>query len=248
MNSPELLAHRGFAGRYPENTRTALRAAVDAGARFIEFDIQLSRDHVPFLLHDSDFARTGGVDKSIYDLDAADIELIPVCETSRLGHMFSNVYAPTLAEVVEDLKRWPHVQAFVEIKKESVKHFDVATVLDAVLPVIEPVAAQCVVIAFEQPVIEEARRRTGRPVGWAVRQWDDAHRDYAERFAPEWIFCNVQKLPPAPEPLWQGPWTWVIYEITDPIEARQLHERGVGMVETMQFADMHAALSSGAAP
>jgi len=245
MTTPHLLAHRGYAGRYPENTRTAVRAAVDAGARFVEFDVQLSADHVPFLLHDGDFARTGGVAKNIYELAAAEVERIPVCEHARLGDSFSNVYAPRLQLVMDDLQHWPDVTAFVEIKKESVNHFGVNTVLDAVLPVIEPVASQCIVIAFEQPVIEEARRRTNRPVGWALRKWDDAHRRFATEFAPAWLFCNIDKLPSAPEPLWSGPWQWVIYEVVDPAVARQLHSRGVHMVETMAFAEMHAALSGG---
>ncbi len=243
MTTPQLLAHRGFAGRYPENTRTALRAAVDAGARFIEFDIQISRDQVPFLLHDGDFLRTGGEEKSIFDLDADEAERIPVCEAARLGNVFSDVYAPRLEQIVADLQAWPDVTAFVEIKKESVHRFGVAAVLDAVLPVIEPVADQCVVIAFEQPVIEEARRRTHRPVGWALRKWDEEHRRYAEGFSPAWLFCNIDKLPPEPEALWAGSWQWVIYEIVDPDVARGLHARGVQMVETMAFADMYAALS-----
>ena len=48
----ELVAHRGYAARYPENTRESLAAAVRAGARFLEFDVQLSADGVPVLLHD----------------------------------------------------------------------------------------------------------------------------------------------------------------------------------------------------
>ena len=37
-----LIAHRGYAARYPENTRESLAAAVEAGARYIEFDVQLT--------------------------------------------------------------------------------------------------------------------------------------------------------------------------------------------------------------
>ena len=41
-SSIQLVAHRGDAARFPENTREAVSAAVDAGATFVEFDIQLS--------------------------------------------------------------------------------------------------------------------------------------------------------------------------------------------------------------
>ncbi|MEI3006111.1 MAG: glycerophosphodiester phosphodiesterase [Victivallales bacterium] len=33
-------AHRGFSGRYPENTLTAMREAIRAGADIIEFDLR----------------------------------------------------------------------------------------------------------------------------------------------------------------------------------------------------------------
>ena len=39
---PDLVAHRGYALRYPENTLAAFQAAITAGARFVECDVQLS--------------------------------------------------------------------------------------------------------------------------------------------------------------------------------------------------------------
>lgn len=245
MQVPELLAHRGYAGRYPENTREALAAAVAAGARHIEFDIQLSADRVPYLLHDADFQRTGNVAADIRELDAQQIAAIPVAERNRLGGEGPDVYAPTLAAVAEDLKGWHGVTAFVEIKKQSVDAFGAGAVLDAVLPVIAPVAGQCVVISFERPVIEEARQRSGTRIGWAFRSYDEEHRAAALSIAPEYLFCNVERLPGGSEPLWAGSWMWVIYEIVDPDVARQLHARGVGMVETMEFELMRDGLAGG---
>ena len=37
---PQVIAHRGFKGRYPENTMAAFRSAVDAGAHAIETDVR----------------------------------------------------------------------------------------------------------------------------------------------------------------------------------------------------------------
>jgi glycerophosphoryl diester phosphodiesterase len=238
----ELLAHRGYAARYPENTRVAIRAAVDAGARFVEFDIQLSRDRVPHLLHDADFQRTGNSPSSIFELDSAQIASLHVGEPARLGQAFAEEQAPQLIEIVEDLLGWPDVTAFVEIKRQSVEQFGVDAVLDAVLPVLEPVLKRCVLISFEHEVIEAARARTGMAVGWALRSWDEVSRAAVASLQPEYLFCNVTRLPPEPEPLWKGNWTWVVYEIVDPDQAHDLARRGVGMIETMAFAEMHAAL------
>jgi Glycerophosphoryl diester phosphodiesterase family len=92
-----LLAHRGYAMRYPENTREALRAAVAAGARHLEFDIQLSADRVPFLLHDADFQRTAGIDRTIFSTPAADVAAIAAGEPQRFGKQFDDVRVPRLA-------------------------------------------------------------------------------------------------------------------------------------------------------
>jgi len=239
-----LLAHRGYAMRYPENTREALRAAVAAGARHLEFDIQLSADRVPFLLHDADFQRTAGIDRTIFSTPAADVAAIAAGEPQRFGKQFDDVRVPRLAEVVDDLATWPQVQAFVELKRESIEHFGLDAVLDVVLPVVQPVLDRCVIISFELDAVAEARRRTACRIGWALRAWTDASRAAATTLAPDYLFCNVTRLPAAPAPLWSGPWTWVVYEIVNAALARQLAERGAGMIETMAYVELAAALNT----
>ncbi len=53
-------AHRGFSGRYPENTMLAFRKAVEAGADGIELDVHLSKDGCPVIIHDETVERTCG--------------------------------------------------------------------------------------------------------------------------------------------------------------------------------------------
>lgn len=52
------VSHRGAAGLAPENTLSALKAGVSAGAPFIEIDIRLTSDGVPVLMHDGTLDRT----------------------------------------------------------------------------------------------------------------------------------------------------------------------------------------------
>lgn len=51
-------AHRGLSGCFPENTTLAMRKAIQAGADMLEFDLRVSRDGVPVLLHDATLNRT----------------------------------------------------------------------------------------------------------------------------------------------------------------------------------------------
>jgi glycerophosphoryl diester phosphodiesterase len=244
MSEPlQLVAHRGYAARYPENTEVALRAAVEAGARLIEFDVQLTRDGIPVLLHDDNFTRTAGHPAYINEIDFAALADFNVGETARLGTGFSGTPVCSLQRLTELLAEWPEVTAFVELKRQSLASAGVEAVFDAVLPVLQPVLDQCVIISFVADALRESRRRCAAPVGWAVRTWNEQTREQAAQLAPEYLFCNVQKLPADSADVWQGPWQWVIYEITDPDQAVELAGRGMPMIETMQFVEMQAALS-----
>jgi glycerophosphoryl diester phosphodiesterase len=52
------IAHRGFSGKYPENTLLAIRKAVEMGVDFVEIDTWLSIDHQVFVIHDNKLGRT----------------------------------------------------------------------------------------------------------------------------------------------------------------------------------------------
>lgn len=51
-------AHRGFSGKYPENTMIAFKKAYEVGADGIELDVQLASDGVVVIIHDERLDRT----------------------------------------------------------------------------------------------------------------------------------------------------------------------------------------------
>jgi glycerophosphoryl diester phosphodiesterase len=55
---PRYAAHRGAGKLAPENTLAAMRVGYQHGYRMVEFDVKLSGDGVPFLLHDETLDRT----------------------------------------------------------------------------------------------------------------------------------------------------------------------------------------------
>ncbi len=55
---PEIIAHRGYSARAPENTLAALDAALAAGADAVEFDVQIAACGTPVLFHDAMLGRT----------------------------------------------------------------------------------------------------------------------------------------------------------------------------------------------
>lgn len=59
MKKPLLLAHRGFSGLYPENTRVAFRAAVEkTDCDGFESDVHFSKDGKLVIVHDAVLGRT----------------------------------------------------------------------------------------------------------------------------------------------------------------------------------------------
>jgi glycerophosphoryl diester phosphodiesterase len=54
---PRLIAHRGLSAHAPENTLSAVRAAFEAGCRWVELDVQLLGDGTPVIWHDATLKR-----------------------------------------------------------------------------------------------------------------------------------------------------------------------------------------------
>ena len=214
---PALVAHRGYALHYPENTLESIRAALEAGAAYVELDIQLTADRVPVL---------------------------PGGETTRLGAAFAGVRLPALAEVVTLLQGWPQTVVFVELKRASLLRFGTREVVALVIDVLTPVHERSVVISYSPEAVTEARRQGVRAVGWILEAWTAETRADAERLQPDYLLCNRTKLP-ATQPLWPGPWRWVIYEVNDAGTARRLAERGVDLVETNAIGEMLGAEAAG---
>jgi glycerophosphoryl diester phosphodiesterase len=99
-------AHRGGHHHAPENTAAAIREAIAAGAQFAEIDVQLSKDGVLVVTHDSDFSRMAGVAKKVWDLTYSEIRAIP------LGA--KNEPAPTFDEVLNIAR--DHIGLNIELK------------------------------------------------------------------------------------------------------------------------------------
>jgi glycerophosphoryl diester phosphodiesterase len=53
-----IIGHRGAAGLALENTLEGLRAGIDAGADILEFDVRLTKDDIPIVMHDFHLIRT----------------------------------------------------------------------------------------------------------------------------------------------------------------------------------------------
>jgi len=93
-----IAAHRGAAGKAPENTLASVRQAIKDGADWVEIDVQESADGEVVVIHDSDFMKLAGVDLKVWDGTLTDITAIDV--GSWFAPAFSSERVPTLMEVL----------------------------------------------------------------------------------------------------------------------------------------------------
>lgn len=65
-----IVGHRGARGEAPENTLGGFRHLASLGVRAVEFDIQLSGDRIPVVIHDDRVDRTTQAHGPLADFDA----------------------------------------------------------------------------------------------------------------------------------------------------------------------------------
>ena len=97
-----VVAHRGAAGRAPENTLASIRAAIEDASDWVEIDVQETVDGEVVVIHDSDFMKLAGVDLKVWDGTLEQIRDIDI--GSWFDPQFSAERVPTLAEVLEEAK------------------------------------------------------------------------------------------------------------------------------------------------
>ncbi|MGB5442574.1 MAG: glycerophosphodiester phosphodiesterase family protein [Gammaproteobacteria bacterium] len=242
---PSLIGHRGEPETWPENSYQGFEAVLRAGACYIETDVQLTADGVAVLSHDPTLTKITGLDQAVADTDYQVIRKLSAGYPERFGEKYRDFSITRLDEFAALVKQWPQARAFVEIKHGSLKAFGIATVVDTVLATLGEVLGQVIIISFEYEALVYTREVSELPIGWALPAWSGENRSRAQELLPEYLFCNIKRLPQVPETLWKGPWKWVIYTINDASEAIELHKRGVHMIETNVIGKLSADLRLG---
>lgn len=240
---PDLVAHRGHALRRPENTLAAMEAAIRAGAKYLECDVQLSRDGFPVLMHDRTLERMCGVKAAVHELTLRELRELSCGEHGKFGEAFASEGIASLAGFVDLVRAHPHVRAFVEIKRVAIEQFGRERILEAVLRPMDVAIHQCAFISFSLEFLAAARAAHPIPLGVVVDTWKELDQPLVKEIDPEYVFCDVDGLPPS-GPLRHGRAEIAVYEVADAALARALHARGVRYVETFAVAEMIAALGT----
>ena len=101
----KIFAHRGFSGKYPENTMLAFEKAVEIGVDGIELDVHLTKDNEIVIIHDEDIKRTCDGEGLVKDMTLEELRRFDASATFRGQYGFCGI--PTLREYFELVKDTP---------------------------------------------------------------------------------------------------------------------------------------------
>jgi glycerophosphoryl diester phosphodiesterase len=160
----QVIAHRGASASAPENTLSAVRAAVAYGADAVEIDVRRSRDGEYVVLHDATLGRTTDVYRHRWRRQGPRVDELTLAQLRRLdagawkGPSFVGERIPTLAQVL-DLVASTRARLLIEIKRpvgSDLRHLkDLAALLEtAPLP-----HRRITVQSFDSRVVQDLRDR-----------------------------------------------------------------------------------------
>lgn len=227
---PRIIAHRGGADGAPENTLAAFRHAHAIGARWVEFDVRLTADGRPIVIHDATLERT--------TTGRGPVATTPLAALGDLdaGEWFDPAFAgemvPTLEEAL-DLLVEMGMGANIEIKADADLAADTAAVcLNVARDVWPSAAAPPLVSSFQPAALLEARASVpqwprGLLVGTLTDDWSRVAASvdaWSVHAAAEPL--NAQQ---ASEVLDAG-YRLVVYTVNDPGRALNLWDWGADAI------------------
>lgn len=110
-----IIAHRGWSGSYPENTLIGMREAIKLGCHMIEFDVALSLDRRPIIIHDDSLSRTTNAFGLVKEMSYRDLRKLDAGSWFHPKYMGARL--PSLDEILL-ISRGSGIMVNIEIKKE----------------------------------------------------------------------------------------------------------------------------------
>ncbi len=127
---PLVIGHRGAMGYRPENTMPSFEHALALGADCVEFDVHLTRDGVPVVIHDDTVERTTNGQGLVRDHTLSELQRLEA--GTWFGPEYAGARIPTLDEVLE----WARLSGMVvdvEIKNAPIYYAGIEEAVVAAL-------------------------------------------------------------------------------------------------------------------
>ena len=118
LNLPKIIGHRGVKDIAPENTILSINKAIEHNLEWIEIDVKVSKDNIPFLLHDDLLDRTTSGKGYPFKYNIEDIQKLDA--GSWFDSKLSYLYPPTLKEILDVCSK-KNIGVNIELKPNKEK-------------------------------------------------------------------------------------------------------------------------------
>jgi glycerophosphoryl diester phosphodiesterase len=229
---PRVVGHRGGGTLAPENTLAGIRKAATMGFGGVEFDVVLSADKVPVLMHDETLDRTTNGKGSVAATPHAKLASLDA------GSWFSPEYrGERLPSFEEAGKLCARLGLWANVEIKPVRGFERETAVAVATLALElwGGAPRTALLSSFEPVSLDAARSAA----------PDLDRGYlTDRLAPGWddtagalgcvsVHCNCKYLTEAQADQVRGAGYWLLcYTVNEPAIARRLFSWGIDAIFT----------------
>lgn len=148
-----LTAHRGFSGKAPENTLSAIKEAGNAKFYGCEFDIRLTSDNLWVVSHDNDVKRMTDGKGKISEMTLEEVKSHTIDSGSNVKD-YPNEKIPTIEEMLDECKK-SGVNPVIEIKLEKDQAPDYKELAKIIT---DKGFENCIVISFDLTALTELKK------------------------------------------------------------------------------------------
>ena len=171
LQLPQIIAHRGASSSAPENTLAAMKGAHDLGATWVEFDVHLTKDFVPVVIHDDNVSKTTNGSGRLSEMLFSDLAGLDA--GSWFSSAFKGERVPALGELLGCLVACG-LCANIELKPEPGRE---ARMVEAVFQVVSEVwperAPALLFSSFSLEQMQAIRKRSDDVfMGFLMNVWD----------------------------------------------------------------------------
>jgi len=218
---PLIIGHRGASSYAPENSLQAVALAAEQGADGVEFDVQLSADGHPVLMHDSTVDRTSNGRGRVSDLTLAQLKQLDLGDGQTV---------PTLDELFTTFGS--QLLYNVEIKEWSLRGRGLETAVAQCIAR-HDLAAKVVISSFNPLVLRRLRPHLPTPAGLGMLR-------YRGLLQYSYLFAHSDADHPHYSMVHEAYMRWAkgrsqrvnVWTVDDPAEAQRLTRLGVQAIIT----------------
>jgi glycerophosphoryl diester phosphodiesterase len=213
----KIIGHRGARGLAPENTIAALHKGIEHQADMVEFDIRVTKDHIPVLQHDEDLTDPNGQQRRIADYTYAEL----------------HDHKKDLATLDEVLSQISHsVRLYIEVKAGEP--------IEPIVKVLQRHMSKgwkptdFILASFGAQTLRDLHAALPEVETMVLEKWSGARASYRGRQLGTRNLCmNQQWLwKPFIQPMAKRGWNLYAYTLNDPAKAKRWGGYGLAGIVT----------------